>query len=98
MMLAKIHRSYRDVVAICDKELIGKKFEEGKKQLEVSENFFGGEEMTKEEIIKLIERQVKEDASFNIAGKESVATAIEMGLANEKSVGYVQEIPIILVF
>lgn len=98
MMCAKIHRSYRNVVAICDKELVGKKFEEGKKQLEVSENFFGGEEMSKEEIIKLIERQAKEDASFNIAGKESVAAAVESGLAEEETVGYVQEIPIILIF
>ncbi len=98
MMRVKIHKSYRNVVAICDKELVAKKFEEGKKQLEVSENFFGGEEMTKEEIIKLIERQAKEDASFNIAGKESVGVAVEAGLADEESIGYVQGIPIILVF
>ena len=39
-MLIKIHRAYRDVVAICDSELIGKRFEEGKFQLEIKEDFF----------------------------------------------------------
>ena len=28
-MFVNVIKSYRDVVAVCDKELIGKKFEEG---------------------------------------------------------------------
>ena len=39
-MFVNVIKSYRDVVAICDKELIGKKFEEGNFQLDVKENFF----------------------------------------------------------
>jgi len=34
-MFVNVIKSYRDVVAICDKELIGKKFEEGNFQLDV---------------------------------------------------------------
>lgn len=86
------------MVAICDSGLIGKKFEEGKKQLDLNENFFGKDEINREDIIKMVERQAMEDASFNIAGKESVEMAIEAGLADEKSVGYVEGIPIVLVF
>ncbi len=39
-MYLKIHKSYRNVVALCDAELIGKKFEEGNMQLYLRENFY----------------------------------------------------------
>ena len=32
-MLVKIHKSCREVVAICDKDLLGKEFHEGKKKI-----------------------------------------------------------------
>ena len=54
-MLVKIHSSYRRIVAICDNELLGKKFEEGKKAIEIKESFFKGDEKTEQEIIKIIE-------------------------------------------
>ena len=40
-MYVKIHKKQGStVVAIADKELIGKRFEEGKLQLEISEYFY----------------------------------------------------------
>ena len=39
-MLVKIHKSYRNVVAVCDSDLIGKKFEEDKFQLDLKESFY----------------------------------------------------------
>ena len=54
-MLIKIHKSYRDVVAICDSELLGEKFEEGERILEVRESFFNGEEKNEEGIKKVKE-------------------------------------------
>jgi len=98
MLFTKVHKSYRSVVAICDKELLGKIFEEGKKQLEVSENFFKGEEMSAEEAVKLMHDQAREDASFNIVGNEAIDAAQKAGIADKDSVGNVQGIPIILVF
>ena len=81
-MFIKIHKSHniRPVVAICDSELFGKKFEEGIRQLDVRENFYKGEEMEKEDIIKMIKRQNIEDASFNIVGRESIQIALEAGI------------------
>ena len=65
------------VVAICDSELIGKYFEEGKFQLDVKESFYKGQEVSEEEIIKLIRRMSVEDSTFNIVGEKSVSLAIE---------------------
>ena len=83
----KVHRSYRAVVAICDAELIGKKFEEGKRQLDVRDNFYRGEEMNLEKTIDVINVQRREDATFNIVGKDSVNAAIEVDLIDKNSVG-----------
>jgi len=92
-MLVKVHKSYREVVAICDSELLGKKFEEGVKLLNVRENFYNGEELNKEETIKKIKFHAKEDATFNIVGKESIDAAIQAGIINEDSVGTIKDIP-----
>ena len=42
-MLVKIHESYISIIAICDSDLIGKTFEEGKKNIFVNPNFFQGD-------------------------------------------------------
>lgn len=95
-MFAKVHKSRRHVVAICDSNLVGKKFEEGVKQLDVRENFYKGEELNAEQLVTLIKREAREDATFNIVGKESVKLAIETGIINEDAVGKVNEIPFVL--
>lgn len=96
-MYVKLHKSYRAVVAICDSDLIGKKFEEGIKQLDIRENFYKGEEMSYKETIELMRREYKEDSTFNIVGKESVKAAEEAGLINKKFVKKIKGIPYVLV-
>lgn len=96
-MFIKIHKSIRSVVAICDSDLLGKKFEEGKKQLEVRENFYKGTEVDKKELIKIIKRQLIEDATFNIVGKESIQTAIETNIITKEAVAKIKNIPFALV-
>jgi hypothetical protein len=92
-MHIKIHKSYRDVVALCDSDLIGKKFEEGKRQLEIKEHFFKGEEVSKEEAIQQLKFQLREDATFNIVGKESTKAAVEAGLFREEDIDFIENIP-----
>ena len=96
-MYFKIHKSYRDVIAICDSKLIGKNFEEGKLNLEVKENFFKGEEISEENLIELMENMSKEDAIFNIVGEESVDVAIKSGIISDENVRKIQGIPFILI-
>jgi hypothetical protein len=96
-MNVRIIKSKRDVVAVCDSELIGKKFEEGKFQLDIKENFFCGKEMNEEETIDIIERMADEDATFNIVGEKSVEAALKAGLIDEDAVCEVQGIPFVLI-
>jgi hypothetical protein len=96
-MLIKIHRSYRDTIAVCDSELIGKRFEEGRFQLDIKESFFRGKEIPEEEAVKLMQRMSKEDATFNIVGDISVNAAIKAGIIEENSIGKIQGIPFALV-
>ncbi len=98
-MFVKIHKSsnVRPVVAICDSDILGKKFDEGKKQIDVRENFYKGVEMNKEDVLKLIQRQTIEDASFNIVGKESVQIALEAGIITKEGISRIKGIPFALV-
>lgn len=96
-MLVKIQSSYRHIVAICDTELLGKRFEEGQYQLDVKESFYKGEEKDKEQTIEIIQNMAKEDATFNIVGKESVEAAIEAGLITKESTKTIDNIPFSLV-
>ncbi|OYT37628.1 hypothetical protein B6U82_01370 [Candidatus Pacearchaeota archaeon ex4484_31] len=84
MVLIKIHKAYREIVAVCDPELIGKKFEEGKRQLEVNEQFFKGKEMDEEEAIELLKEKFVDDACFNFVGENAVKVGIKAGLIDEK--------------
>jgi len=96
-MLIKIHRSYRLVVAICDTNLLRKTFREGKKILEISENFFNGEEKSEEEIINLMKELIREDATFNIVGENSVKAALKAGIISKEGIKKVSGIPFALV-
>ena len=96
-MLVKIQKSYRDIVAICDSDLLGKKFEEGNKQIDIKESFYKGEEKNKEDALKIIQDMSKEDATFNIVGKESVNTALEAGIISKEGIKKIKGIPFALV-
>ncbi|PIN77623.1 hypothetical protein COV15_01705 [Candidatus Woesearchaeota archaeon CG10_big_fil_rev_8_21_14_0_10_34_12] len=95
-MLVKIHKSYRDVVAVCDSELIGKKFEEGRKQLHLNE-FFNGEEKPEEEVLELMKDLEKEDVTFNIVGKKAIELALKAGVIKEEGISTIQDVPFALV-
>lgn len=96
-MHVKIHKSYRNVVAICDSDLIGKYFSEGKRQLDLREGFYKGEEVSLADLINLIEKQALEDATFNIVGEKAVRIAKKAGIIKEANIAKVQNIPFALV-
>ena len=96
-MLVKIIKSYRDIVAICDSDLLGKKFEEGKFQLDVKESFFGGNKTSEEEAIEIMKDMVREDATFNIVGEKSVNTALKAEIISEEGDGRIGGVPFALV-
>ncbi len=97
-MLIKIHDSYRKVVAVCDTDLIGKKFEEGKMQLDVRENFFRGKEISGEKAVEILQKEKNNYATFNIVGTRSIKTAIKAGIISKGNIGKVDGVPFALLF
>jgi len=88
-MYVKIHKGSTIVLAICDENLIGKKFEEGDLCLDVNEAFYKGEKKTKEEVLELL----KEYKNVNIVGEESVKVGIESGVISKDSIITIGGIP-----
>lgn len=85
------------MVALCDADLIGKRFEEDIRQLECRSNFFKEREITQEEAIRLIKTYAQEDATFNIVGREAVKTALQAGIITQRGIATIQGIPFALV-
>jgi uncharacterized protein len=96
-MYLKIHHSYRKVVAVCDADLIGKKFEEGKKQLEIKEGFFKGESFEDERVKDILKKERLDDSTFNIVGENAVKLALESEIITENNIGKVAGVPFALV-
>ena len=96
-MLVKIIKSYREIVSICDSDLIGRTFEEGNFQLDLKESFYNGDEMSEEQTLNLIKNMSKEDATFNIVGEKSVNTALKAGIIEKEGIKNIQNIPFALV-
>jgi hypothetical protein len=77
MLYVKIHKSENsEVVAVCDKELIGKELVEDEKELKISPEFYKGELNSKEEIIKIL----KDSECANLVGEQAVSCGIEAGI------------------
>jgi len=90
MISIKMYKQGNDMLlAACDEELIGKKFEDGKFHLDVSERFYKGEKITKEVFKKFLE----ESTIANLVGKETIECAIELGLIDQDSVIKIKGIP-----
>jgi hypothetical protein len=96
-MFVKVVNSYRVIVAACDEDLIGKKFEEGQLQLDVKESFYKGDETSEKELIKILKDEVQEDATFNLVGKKVISCALKAGIIKEENVGTIQNVPYALI-
>ena len=96
-MQIKIHEGYRTTIALCDSNLIGKTFEQDIRRIEIKEGFFKGEEKNKQEVIQILKDMQKEDATFNIIGKESIKTALEAGIIDKQGIIEIQDVPIALI-
>ena len=84
-------------MTICDSDLLGKTFEQGKGQLNIKESFYKGEEKTPEQVEEIIKGFIQEDATFNIVGKESTDLALKIGMITQEGIKEVQGVPFALI-
>jgi uncharacterized protein len=77
------------LLVVTDEEILGKKFEEGKVQLDLTQEFYQGIAKTKEEIKKII----PQSRHLHLTGKQAVALAVELNLIESPKILFVQGIP-----
>ncbi|WP_226011098.1 DUF424 domain-containing protein [Halomicrobium salinisoli] len=70
------------LVSVCDPDVMGETFENGKVSLTVDEEFYGGEEADEQAVVESLAKCT----TANLVGEESVALAIEHGFVDEENV------------
>ncbi|MEK6839398.1 MAG: DUF424 family protein [Nanoarchaeota archaeon] len=93
-MYVKIHNSgayggHREVVAVCDEDLLGKVLKGDNIELKVTESFYKGEKKSEQEVILIL----KKASNSNLVGKMSIAAGIKAHVIAEENVIMIGGIP-----
>ena len=90
MISIKIYKQGNDLlIGACDEKLLGKKFEDGKFQIDVKRDFYEGDRISPETLKKYLE-----DATIaNLVGKETIKCAIDLGLIDPDCVIKIKGVP-----
>lgn len=89
-MYYKLHaHDGKNVLAACDKELIGKKLKRFDYEIHISKEFYQGELATAEELKELL----REHGNINLFGKKTMEIALELGLITQASIILIEDIP-----
>jgi hypothetical protein len=96
-MYIKVHNTKEGViVAACDKNLLGKSFEEGVKciDLKMYKSFYEGElsNATK------LKQALKSFSSANLVGKNVIKAAIEANIIKDEDVKYIEKVPYVHIY
>ena len=91
-MWVKIHtgKDGKTLLAVCDSELLGKKFEEGRLQLDLTTSFYRGEKKNKKEVADLM----RNADMVNLVGEEAIAVAASEELLSPENVKRIAGIPL----
>ena len=89
-MYLKTYKSGKEVlIAVCDCEILGKRFEEGPLHIDVCADFFGNVKAAPEEI----ERSLSSATIANFVGRNAVDFAIELGYVDRENVLVIDGVP-----
>ena len=90
MISIKIYKQGKDLlIGACDEKLIGKKFVEGKLQIDVSKDFYDGQRINTNVLKKYLENAT----IANLVGETTIKCAIELGFIDPDCVIKIKGIP-----
>ena len=81
------------ILTVCDKEIIGRKFETPDLKLDLSSDFYKGKEKTEKEIIKLFQMSYM----INLVGQKSVELGLKSKIISKKDIIKIKNIPYVQV-
>ncbi|MBS3176842.1 DUF424 family protein [Candidatus Woesearchaeota archaeon] len=90
-MIVKEHRhpDGKIVLAVCDSDLVGKKFEEGDKQLNLASSFYKGSEQ--EDLT--VGDMMRNSDSVSIVGPKAIQLGLNEGIIEQESILTIAGIP-----
>ncbi len=89
MYIKKYDTEGHIIVAVCDRNILGKKFREGKLVLKLDSSFYKGDEADEIEV-----KEALSSATIaNIAGEKAIACAVECGCIDPDAVIFIEGIP-----
>ena len=77
------------LVAACDKDLVGKRFEEDGLSLKITEQFYKGKETTEADLIAALQRAT----IANLVGKRTIQCALDNAIIDEACVIVIEGVP-----
>jgi hypothetical protein len=90
MVLVKIHKKDGKILAaVCDSDLLGRKFTDGHAQLDLTGDFYKGEDKDDTEAGDLI----RNADHVNLVGEKSVKLGIQEGVIDEQQVRKIDGVP-----
>ena len=90
MISLKIHKRGNDLlIGACDEKLLGKKFKEGKFQIEVIKEFYEGERIS----TTVLKKYLKDATIANLVGEKTIKCAIELGLIDPDCIIKIKGVP-----
>ncbi|WP_407357003.1 DUF424 domain-containing protein [Methanolobus sp. WCC5] len=88
-MYLKIHKSGTGtIVALCDRELIGKTLKEGNITVTITEEFYKGDIISEQEAIEIISKA----PNVNIFGEKAVSCAVKCGIVDKVNVKIIDKV------
>ncbi|MBS3144802.1 DUF424 family protein [Candidatus Woesearchaeota archaeon] len=89
-MYFKVHKGqHSDVLAVCDENILGKTFEEGKYCITISEHFYKGQKGTALTITPLL----RDIPNVNLIGKEAVALGLKVEIITKENIIVIAGVP-----
>lgn len=77
------------LLVVTDKNILGKKYEQGKLQLDLSQEFYQGEEKNEQEVKAAFQKA----RHIHLTGKKSVALGVELDLIDQQRALWISGIP-----
>lgn len=90
-MIVREHkaRDGRIMLAVCDSDILGRKFEDGDLQLDLGSDFYKGEELSDAQVEVLVRRAYM----ISFVGKKSVGFGIKHGLISKERAVAIAGVP-----
>lgn len=83
LLSIKLHKTPKEnLLAVCDLEILGGKFSDGEKRIEVYRSFYGGDVIDENSLSD----HLRNATIVNLVGERAVGKAIELGYVNSDRV------------